>query len=107
DGTVKVLDFGLAKLAEPAAVAGTATVTQSPNDHDARDDDGGRDPRDGRVHVARTSEGKAGRQAKRYLGLRVRGVRDDDRQFRLRGRRYLRHAGLYPYARAGWAPVAS
>ena len=30
DGTVKVLDFGLAKLAEPAAVAGTATLTQSP-----------------------------------------------------------------------------
>ena len=30
DGTVKVLDFGLAKLAEPAAVAGAATLTQSP-----------------------------------------------------------------------------
>jgi serine/threonine protein kinase len=30
DGTVKVLDFGLAKLAEPAAVTGAATLTQSP-----------------------------------------------------------------------------
>ena len=30
DGTVKVLDFGLAKLAEPAAVTGTATLTRSP-----------------------------------------------------------------------------
>jgi serine/threonine-protein kinase len=30
DGTVKVLDFGLAKLAEPAPAAGTATLTQSP-----------------------------------------------------------------------------
>jgi serine/threonine protein kinase/Tol biopolymer transport system component len=30
DGTVKVLDFGLAKLAEPAAAVGTATLTQSP-----------------------------------------------------------------------------
>jgi Tol biopolymer transport system component len=30
DGAVKVLDFGLAKLAEPAAVAGMATLTQSP-----------------------------------------------------------------------------
>jgi len=30
DGAVKVLDFGLAKLAEPAAVAGTSTLTQSP-----------------------------------------------------------------------------
>jgi serine/threonine protein kinase len=30
DGAVKVLDFGLARLAEPAAVAGTATMTQSP-----------------------------------------------------------------------------
>src|SRR6516162_1973380 len=30
DGTVKVLDFGLAKLAEPAAVAGTSMLTQSP-----------------------------------------------------------------------------
>jgi serine/threonine-protein kinase len=30
DGTVKVLDFGLAKLAESTAVAGTGTLTQSP-----------------------------------------------------------------------------
>ena len=30
DGTVKVLDFGLGKLSEPAVVAGTATMTESP-----------------------------------------------------------------------------
>jgi len=30
DGTVKVLDFGLAKLAEPATVDPTPTLTQSP-----------------------------------------------------------------------------
>ena len=37
DGTVKVLDFGLAKAMEPTGVA-SPSVSQSPNDHHTRDD---------------------------------------------------------------------
>ena len=64
DGTVKVLDFGLAKLAEAGRQAGrlelggTDTVA---DDHLAGDDDRRRDdPRHGRVHEPRAGEGQAG-----------------------------------------------
>jgi serine/threonine-protein kinase len=80
DGTVKVLDFGLAKLIEGTegrlkadttyrmvVVSGILARAWSraagpdgfPNDHDACNDDGRRDSRHGRVHESRAGEGQA------------------------------------------------
>ena len=59
DGTVKVLDFGLAK-AHGAASASAPNVVAVADDHDAGDDDRRRrDPRHGGVHGARAGAGKA------------------------------------------------
>ena len=52
DGTVKVLDFGLAKAMEPPAhVAERVAIA---DDHDAGDDAGGHHPRHRRVHESRS-----------------------------------------------------
>ena len=59
DGTVKVLDFGLAKALEPTG-AHVAERVAVADDHDARDDDRRRhDPGHGRVHGAGAGEGHA------------------------------------------------
>ena len=61
DGAVKVLDFGLAKLAHVGATAGPSDVTALSDDHVARDDDRRRSPAGhGRVYVAGASEGAGG-----------------------------------------------
>ena len=52
DGTVKVLDFGLAKAMEPAAGSSPSAVDVA-DDYHAGNDAGRDDPRDGGVHVAR------------------------------------------------------
>ena len=52
DGTVKVLDFGLAKAMEPA-VASSLEHVDVADDHDAGDDAGGDDSRHGRVYEPR------------------------------------------------------
>ena len=67
DGTVKVLDFGLAKALEPAT-ASAPSSSMSPTHHDARDDAGGRDSRHGRVH-----EPGAGARASRSTSARTSG----------------------------------
>ena len=70
DGTVKVLDFGLAKAMEPASALERRGVDELADDHDARDDDGSRhDPRHGRVHEPRTGARESRRQAHRHLGV--------------------------------------
>ena len=46
-GTVKVLDFELAKALEPAGPA-SPSVVDVPDHHDSRDDAGGDRPRDRR-----------------------------------------------------------
>ena len=57
DGTVKVLDFGLAKAMEsPGAMSPSAS--QVADDHDARDDAGRDDPRHGRLHESRAGAGQ-------------------------------------------------
>ena len=94
DGTVKVLDFGLAKALEPIGGGRRRDVVAVADDHDARDDDRRRrDSRHGGVHEPGAGEGPAGGQAQRHLGVRLRAVRDADRQARVRGRRRQRHAG--------------
>ncbi len=69
DGRVKLLDFGLAKIFESEATVSSPSISYSPT-LTARGDGGGRDPRDGGVHVAGAGAGQAGRQADGRLGVR-------------------------------------
>ena len=90
DGTVKVLDFGLAKLMPSPAEAGHYTTRSESHcladDHHAGDDDGRCDPRHRRVYEPRAGEGAPRRQAQRHLGVRVRALRDADWQAAVRRR---------------------
>ena len=101
DGTVKVLDFGLAKALEPTSAASPNVIAVA-DDHDARDDD-----RLGMIlgtaayMSPRAGEGPAGGQAQRHLGVRLRALRDADGQARVRGRGRHRHARGGPARRAG------
>ena len=70
DGTVKVLDFGLAKALEPGTPgSGPARERVAvADDHDARDDAGGDDPGHGGVHESGAGQGQARRQARATCG---------------------------------------
>ena len=93
DGTVKVLDFGLAKAMEPAARFAAERLAVA-NHHVARDDDRrGRDPRHGGLHGAGAGEGAGRRQAQRRLGVRMRALRDAHRQASVRREGRERYAG--------------
>ncbi len=77
EGSVKVLDFGLAK-----AVVGDSTASgpdlgadDSPHD-DERGNRDRHDPRHSRVHEPRAGARQACRQARGHLGLRRRALRD-------------------------------
>ncbi len=59
DGTVKVLDFGLAKSDGASGRLLAEHVAMSPDDRDAGDDPDGHDSRHGRLHGARAGEGRA------------------------------------------------
>ena len=78
DGTVKVLDFGLAKALGAGGAAGSSVSTVADH-HDAGDDAGGHDPGHRRVHGPEQARGQAGRQAHRHLGVRLRALRNADR----------------------------
>ena len=67
DGTVKVLDFGLAKALDPSP---TSDPSESPTLY-RRGHGDGRDHGDGGVYVTRAGAGEAGRQAVGHLGVRV------------------------------------
>ena len=73
DGTVKVLDFGLAKAMEPTSARVVECVAVT-DDHNARNDTGGDDSRHRRLHEPGAGEGACGRQAERRLGVRRRLV---------------------------------
>ena len=67
DGTVKVLDFGLAKAFDPPQGSGLRAegeLRELAHPHVARHDRDGHDPRHGRLHGARAGEGARGRQAR-------------------------------------------
>ena len=83
DGTVKVLDFGLAKALEPTAATRSDCRRLADDDGAATTRDG-RDPRHGGVHEPGAGARQAGRQAHRHLGVRLRAVRDADRPEDLR-----------------------
>ena len=79
DGTVKVLDFGLAK-----AVSSDANQTlNAMNSPTMTRHTGGDDSRHGRVHVAGTSAGPAGRSPRGHLGIWGRAVRNAHRTARV------------------------
>jgi serine/threonine protein kinase len=99
DGTVKVLDFDLAKAMEPTGAMSpgmsqspTITTPAMPFDWRLRAPrarsrgDAGRDhPRHGRLHVAGTGHGATSRSPHRHLGLRRGALRDADGPARVRG----------------------
>ena len=82
DGTVKVLDFGLAKALAGDDVGSTsgAAARPTPDVDLARDDRGRRDSRHRRLHDSGAGEGDARRQAQRRLGVWQRAVRNADGQ---------------------------
>ena len=83
DGTVKVLDFGLAKALDPGA---TGALANSPTITSPAMTLSGSHPRHRRLHGAGAGEGEAGGQARGHLGVRRRPLRNVDRPARLRGR---------------------
>ena len=86
DGTVKVLDFGLAKSVDSADVRRGALT----------DNHGAitlwHHSRNRRLHGSGAGARQGRRQARRYLGVRVRGVRDAQRRLAFCGRDDDRHA---------------
>ena len=87
EGTVKVLDFGLAKAMEPIG-ATCLNVSQSPTiTTPAMMTRRWCDSRHGGVHESRAGTGQAGGQTRRHMGVRVRPIRDADGQACVCGRR--------------------
>ena len=86
DGTVKVLDFGLAKALRPvpASSASPTLRTRRRSPTPARRQIGD-DPRHRRLHGAGAGARQGRRQARRHLGVRRRALRDADRRARFRG----------------------
>ena len=83
DGTVKVLDFGLAKAMEPTGVA-APSVAQSPTITTPAMTQARNDPGHRRLHEPRAGARQAGGQARRHLGVRLRALRDARRPSMLR-----------------------
>jgi serine/threonine-protein kinase len=80
DGTIKLLDFGLAKHAALAAAAEDATIAASTSGDGLIVGTAG-------LHGARAGARQAGRQTRRRVGIRCRRLRDADGQQIVRGRR--------------------
>ena len=89
DGTVKVLDFGLAKSLEPTGVPSILSelVDRAESCAHARRHDSGHP----RVHVTRAGAWQSRGQANRHLGIRLRALRDADGQEAVSGRDRDRH----------------
>ena len=101
DGTVKVLDFGLAKAMEPTRRRITERLAVA-DDHHTRDDPGRDDPRHGRLHEPGASAWQAGGQARGHLGVRLRALRDADGQTGVRGRGRLADAAEVMKGEPDW-----
>ena len=107
DGTVKVLDFGLARLVAPeSSGVGAASVDAVSYFDHASGDARGRDSRHCGLHEPRAGERPRGGQAERRMGVRRRPLRDADGTSSVRGRRSLGHAGGCAEKRAGLEPAA-
>ena len=91
DGTVKVLDFGLAKAFDPTgSPSSNATMSPTISMHATQ---AGVTLGHGRLHAAGAGEGQVRRQASGPLGVRVRALRDAHRAPAVRGRDDFRRAG--------------
>ena len=91
DGTVKVLDFGLAKAFDSSPSATDAS--QSPTITSPAMTGMGVILGTAAYMSPEQAKGRAGRQAQRHLGVRLRALRDADGQTRVSGRRRVRYAG--------------
>ncbi len=108
DGTVKVLDFGLAKAMEPAGTALPSPAASAAGQNPAYVPGLSHSPTittpamtqigmllgHGGIYESRAGERTSCRQAKRRVGLRVRSVRNVDGSASVRRRRCQRNAGL-------------
>ena len=95
DGTVKVLDFGLAKMGGAPAASGDESPTFISDGTAGR-----RDSRDGCVHGARAGQRQAGGSARRHLRVRCRAVRDGHRDAAAHRRQQHRGARISDQGRA-------
>ena len=101
DGAVKVLDFGLAKIADPVS-SGASSVSRATPHHYVSGHDGRRDdPRHRRLHEPGAGARPRRRQALGHLGVRRRALRDGHGDARVRGRRCIRGCCVGARARAG------
>ena len=91
DGTVKVLDFGLAKAIEPAA-ASSSSMSMSPTITTPAMTQAGMILGTAAYMSAGAGARQGGGQARRHLGVRGRPVRDADGPARVRGERPRHHA---------------
>ena len=87
DGTVKVLDFGLAKMFAEEGSGSDVSLAPPITIEDNRAHTRGGDCGHGRLHESRTGPWEGGRQADRHLGVRLRVVRDVDGPAGVRRRR--------------------
>ena len=99
DGTVKVLDFGLAK-ADGADGRRITCVSHSPTITITRDDPSRDAPWHRRLHEPGAGTRQTGGQARRHLGVRLRALRDADRAARVWRRRRHRDPRARRRARA-------
>ena len=100
DGTVKVLDFGLAKATEKDGRLQSGAPTPSVKTHGRR-----RHPGHNQLHGARAGSWPRCRQSRRHLGVRLRVVRNADRRTGLRGRDGVGHDLRDPDREPAWKHI--
>ena len=99
DGTVKVLDFGLAKALDRPSVA-SVDMMDSPTAFSAHPTEDRPHPRHGSVYESRAGAWESGGHTHGYLGFRLCALRDARRAAGVRWGRCVGHTGTRHRARA-------